>query len=358
MRSSLFPRLLLLLLAAIASQRGPDALAAESSYAVVVSQKTSQDDGWKQVVETLAAKHQAAVITFAGSVEEAKSPLAGQFPRYACFVARPEEADKAFVGQVHRLTRQLDADPYTDCFWGILTGYDAASALRIAKRTEPLTIRKVAAGTEFAMDMVEEGVWYCELNQGKMVKKEAGKDAAEQRAPNDTTQALVETLNDGRVDLFITSGHATERDWQIGYRYAQWLVPLRRRAAVRTRHARPAVSCPLAESQGLPADRQLPDGPHRPPRLHGPGLDEQRRRASDVGLYGAHVVRLHGLGRAGLLRRAARPIHVHGGVLCQPPRAGPPAGDLFPGRVERTQRRHGTPADASGVERQSPMPPA
>jgi len=68
--------------------------------------------------------------------------------------------------------------------------------------------------------MVEEGVWYCELNQGKMVTKEPGQEAAEQRAPNDTTQALVETLNDGRVDLFITSGHATERDWQIGYRYA------------------------------------------------------------------------------------------------------------------------------------------
>lgn len=209
-----------LLLVAIGVQTGTDASAAAPSYAVVVSQKTAQDDGWKQVVETLAAKHQAAVITFAGSVEEARSPLADQFPRYACFVARPEEADKAFVGQVHRLTRQLDADPYTDCFWGILTGYDAANALRIAKRTEPLTIRKVAAGTEFATEMVEEGVWYCELNQGKMVKKELGKEAAEQRAPSDTTQALVETLNDGRADLFITSGHATERDWQIGYRYA------------------------------------------------------------------------------------------------------------------------------------------
>jgi len=210
----------LLLLAAIGFQTGADALAAASSYAVIASQQTAQDEDWKQVVESLAAAHRAAVITFARSVEEAKAPLADQFPRYACFVARPEEADKAFVGQVHRLTRQLDADPYTDCFWGILTGYDAANALRIAKRTEPLTIRKVAAGTEFATEMVDEGVWYCELNQGKLVKKDAGREAVEQRAPNDTTQALVETLNDGRVDLFITSGHATERDWQIGYRYA------------------------------------------------------------------------------------------------------------------------------------------
>ncbi len=144
MRSYVSPQLLPLLLVAIGVQTGTGASATAPSYAVVVSQKTGQDDGWKQVVETLAAKHQAAVILFAGSVEEARSPLADQFPRYACFVARPEEADRTFVGQVHRLTRQLDADPYTDCFWGILTGYDAANALRIAKRTEPLTIRKTA----------------------------------------------------------------------------------------------------------------------------------------------------------------------------------------------------------------------
>lgn len=194
-------------------------LAAEPDYAVVVSQQTAADDQWKPVVDALVAKHNAAVITYSGAVEEAKPALAERFPRYACFVATPEEASRAFVGQVHRLTRQLDADPYTDCLWGILTGYDAASALRIAKHREPLTIRKVAAGTEFATEMVDEGVWYCELNQGKMVRKESGGDAHETRAPSDTTPALVDTLNDWHPDLFITSGHATERDWQLGYAY-------------------------------------------------------------------------------------------------------------------------------------------
>lgn len=211
--------LLFVLAAMTAAQVGGRTVAAEPAYAVVVSQKTAGAADWKQVVETLVAKHQAAVITYADSVEEAKSALRQAFPRYVCFVARPEEASKAFVGQVHRLTRQLDADPYTDCLWGILTGYEAAAALRIAKQSEPLTIHKVAGGTEFATEMVDEGVWYCELNQGKMVKKEPGKDAVEQRVPGDTTQALVETLNEYHADLFITSGHATERDWQIGYRY-------------------------------------------------------------------------------------------------------------------------------------------
>ena len=35
-------------------------------------------------------------------------------PRYACFVARPDEAGRQFVVAVHRMTRALDGDPYTD----------------------------------------------------------------------------------------------------------------------------------------------------------------------------------------------------------------------------------------------------
>ncbi len=212
-------RLYLLFSILLASHADAGLAAAEPSYAVVVSQQTAADGQWKLVIDALVAKHSADVIMYGGAVDEAKPALAERLPRYACFVATPEEASRTFVGQVHRLTRQLDADPYTDCLWGILTGYDAASALRIAKHREPLTIRKVAAGTEFATEMVDEGVWYCELNQGKMVQKESGGDAHETRAPDDTTQALVDTLNVWHADLFITSGHATERDWQLGYAY-------------------------------------------------------------------------------------------------------------------------------------------
>ncbi len=56
-------------------------------------------------------------------------------------------------------------------FWGILTGYDAANALAIAREREPLVIKRVASGTELAMDRVTEGVWYCELEQNRMVRK-------------------------------------------------------------------------------------------------------------------------------------------------------------------------------------------
>ena len=41
----------------------------------------------------------------------------------------------------------------------------------------------------------------------------------ESKGPDDTTRVLAETLNDYKAQLFVTSGHATERNWQIGFKY-------------------------------------------------------------------------------------------------------------------------------------------
>ena len=191
-------------------------------YAIVVSEATLAEPAWKEVVAALEAKHAARgpfVVTWKESPEEAVEPLAATFPRHTCFVARPEEASRKFVAEVHGLTRRLDADPYTDTLWGILTGFDAANALAIAKTAEPLEVKRVTSGTELAMDRVVEGEWYCELKRNRMVRKRAGGEAEEIRGPEDTTAALAGRLSDGLTDLFVTSGHATERDWQIGYAY-------------------------------------------------------------------------------------------------------------------------------------------
>jgi zinc protease len=197
----------------------PAGSALPAEYTVVVSKATHADAGWHKVVEALVKKHQASILTYDAAVEEALPGLKKEFPRYACFVATPSEAGREFVAAVHKLTRQLDDDPYTDCFWGILTGYDASNALRIASCAKPLTVRKVASGTEIALEMCEEGLWYDELVQGKMVKKEKGGQARQLEGPADSTEALVKTLNEYKADAFVTSGHASERDWSIGYGY-------------------------------------------------------------------------------------------------------------------------------------------
>jgi len=52
-----------------------------------------------------------------------------------------------------------------------------------------------------------------------MVRRQPGGKPEEQKGPDDTTQALVDALVKYRAQLLVTSGHATERDWQIGYTY-------------------------------------------------------------------------------------------------------------------------------------------
>jgi zinc protease len=192
---------------------------AEEGYCIVVSQATRDDPQWKPVVDALMTKHQGVVITFDKAVTDSLSKLRKELPRYICFVVKPSEATREFVADANRLTRRINDDPYTDAVWGILTGYDAACALRIASHKEPLVIRRVAAGTEVELKMCDEGLWYSELKAGKMVRKEAGKPPAETPCPADSTKAIVDALNLYQPQLFVTSGHATERNWQIGFGY-------------------------------------------------------------------------------------------------------------------------------------------
>lgn len=204
-----------------ASSESPERLRLRApAYSIVVSESTGTDAEWKKVVAALTRKYPGAeIVMFGNSVREALPALRERHPRYTCFVATPAEAGRQFVADVHRITRQFDDDPYADTLWGILTGYDAANALRIAQHKKPLTVRKVASGTEVALDMCSEGVWYDELVQHKTVRRNAEGEIKQSRGPADTTHALAETLTRDAADLFVTSGHATERDWQIGFRY-------------------------------------------------------------------------------------------------------------------------------------------
>ncbi|MEX2188293.1 MAG: hypothetical protein WD875_15910 [Pirellulales bacterium] len=191
----------------------------QADYAIVVSSQTAGDAAWSKVVDVLKAKHSARVVTFDKHVDEALAALKESMPRHIAFVATPTEATREFVADVHRLTRRLDDDPYTDALWGIVTGYDAENALNIVQTSSPLLVKKVAAGTDIELAACTEGVWYCELVKNRMMRKLPNGAAREERGPDDTTQALAATLADYRADLFVTSGHATQRDWQIGFAF-------------------------------------------------------------------------------------------------------------------------------------------
>ena len=74
----------------------PVAAATPGGYAVVVKGDTLNKPGWKEVVNALVDKHGAWIATY-DKLDEARVILASKMPRYACFVATPEETTRDFL---------------------------------------------------------------------------------------------------------------------------------------------------------------------------------------------------------------------------------------------------------------------
>ena len=194
----------------------------DRSYAVVVSDATYADPAWRPVVDALVAKHAgAAIVRYTGDVTTCTERLRRAAPRYAAFVAKPTDAGRGFVVAVSRLTRHLDGDGgYGDALWGIVTGPTPAAALRMASVEQPLVIRSGGAGTNLDLGVLDAGKWFSEGTAGLYWTKAAGGPAVQHTdGPADSTRAIVADLNDDHPDLFVTSGHASERRWALGYKY-------------------------------------------------------------------------------------------------------------------------------------------
>jgi hypothetical protein len=101
------------------------------------------------VADSLLKKHNqtsSKLFTWSSSVTEVKADLSAFMPTYIGFVARPvTECNTSFVTAVSQLSRALDADPYGDAYWGVITGFDAADALRAI--SEPLVVKTVILGS-------------------------------------------------------------------------------------------------------------------------------------------------------------------------------------------------------------------
>jgi len=192
---------------------------AAADYAVLVSQETLADAGWARVVARLQAQHQAEVLSYGEDVGECQSGLRKAQPRWVCWVARPVELGQKSAYAIHRLARDNDTDPFEDFQWGIITGRTAELALKLAAPSQPLTIRQVGASTSFASECVQGGYWFSEFKAGEVWVKAGTPVAVKGQGAVDSTESIVKRLNEGQTDCFITSGHASENDWQPGYRY-------------------------------------------------------------------------------------------------------------------------------------------
>ncbi|MBI4614815.1 MAG: hypothetical protein HY720_14485 [Planctomycetes bacterium] len=209
-----------LLPGAPADEVGPGGPSPRGSYAVLASRETLADPAWKGVVDALENKYAARVFPFdASEIYSAQDEVAAFAPRYICFVARPSEATRGFVKEAAGFVRTLDDDPYEDAIWGILTGFDAGDALRIAT-AEPIEVTRAISHVGSGwLEWVEEGVSWNEGTQNAKYVKAKGGAVEEVRGPDDTTLEMAAELNGGEYQMVSTSGHATEHDWQLGFSY-------------------------------------------------------------------------------------------------------------------------------------------
>lgn len=121
---------------------------AQDRYAVVVGKMVTSDRSWDKVTDELKSRYQASVIEYSSSPDEALAELQKLQPRYVAFVEKPENIGIDYILRVHRMSRKLDEDIYADFIWGIVTGADAESAMRLLEESaKPLVIRSALSTT-------------------------------------------------------------------------------------------------------------------------------------------------------------------------------------------------------------------
>ena len=199
------------------ARRSPDPA---GRYVVALDRETAKSGDWKKVADALAAKYSGKVVRYdASSVEGILPELRKLKPRYVCFVTAPERAGRAFVVAAAQALRKIDDDPYGDAIWGIVTGYEPRDAMRLVNGWDSITVNSIATsmGGTKTLDSWKSGFASDEGNAGRMWTKKAGGETEELKVSPDPAEELAKAFNTIPIDYWVTSGHASERDWQIIY---------------------------------------------------------------------------------------------------------------------------------------------
>lgn len=147
-------------------------------YVVVASKRVMADPEWRKVAKKLVKKHQAILIQYETSPVEVLEELQKISPRYVAFVEKPEHIGPDYVIEINRLSCRMDEDVYSDFFWGIITGYDAANALEMVENaSRPLEVRNVFSTSAFRDTVTvcsfDRYAWMDEYHRGMWGQKQA-----------------------------------------------------------------------------------------------------------------------------------------------------------------------------------------
>lgn len=195
---------------------------AQSDYLVVASEAVMNDTEWAAVANSIAAKHNAAIVTFDKAPREAIDAIREAYPRYVAIVDKPENIGRDYVIDLHHLCREIDDDIYGDFLWGIITGYDAAAAERMVNNsTEPLVI-KDAVATIMELNSAkwfDNYAWVDDHTKGLWGYKRGrdGEIVTDTVAPEEVLTKFTELYETYDPDLVVTAAHATQRNLEMPY---------------------------------------------------------------------------------------------------------------------------------------------
>jgi len=233
------------------------AAASGAGYAVAAAEATAADPGWSQVVARLRARHPGAeVLTWKASPLELREALARSRPRHLAIVATPDAAGRRFVAACHRLSRGIDADPWPDVRWGIVTGRDAASALRQLEGPDSLVPRVALATTGIDLSLHDRGLVLSDGAKGRWHEKRApGDESGDAELPRNAAAMWADYFRSARPGLLVTSSHGFQHGFETPFGSGFIRV-------------RDGTLVPLEGPDGKPAGEPLADDPA--PRVYLP----------------------------------------------------------------------------------------
>lgn len=189
--------------------------------AIVANPAALADRQWREVAEALAKKHSCDAESRIICADEGNLLVAlKEFrPRYVAFVLRPCDFDNAVLVSLRRAMRNIDQDPYDDAIWGIVTGPDAATALRIASSRKQELVSSILATTGVDSDAApgEVAVLCDAYPKGEYWRKDASGAIRRSHTDESMAPAFASFWNEIDPELILTSSHATERNLEMPF---------------------------------------------------------------------------------------------------------------------------------------------
>jgi len=195
----------------------------QSEYAIICSSKTAKL--WRSVIDALISKHmelKPLLLEYTISFSELNSTLSKILPYYSAFIATPEECTREYIKSVLNFVRSYQPGPYFDTIYGIITGPNEEIALKIAQQNTPLQIKTAISNCPFPMQKCMTATMFSELRQFESVCKKCDSlEVSKSKCGTDIAKMLCESLNnkENKIDMIISSAHASEHDWRIGYTF-------------------------------------------------------------------------------------------------------------------------------------------